>query len=219
MAHGWFRGCDCDRHHQVRCVGQLHPKYAFQNGIRDKFLKCVAGMAVREDFFRWRWFVIELACKGPAKGAIELQASTPLITKHKMSSTLDSGEISFHYSIWLCSSPGTNCAGSLKISSLGLARTCVLDSKRGGGPGPTIRRLSLTSTSTSNTDTTHLRIVPIPNIVLTMRSRLSLGLQMDFGSRHFRSRTTFGSREVILLNPPLVSKCLFWKEFTLIIRY
>ena len=146
---------------------------------------------------------MELVCKGPAKGAIELQASTPLITKRKM----DSGEISFHYSIWLCSSPGTNCAGSLKISSLGLARTCVLDSKRGGGPGPTIRRLSLTSIS--NTDTTHLHIVPIPNIVLTMRSRLSFGLQMDFGSRHFRSRLTLGSHEVILLNPPLVSKCLF----------
>ena len=33
-------------------------------------------------------------------------------------------------------------------------------------------------TSTSNTDTTHLRIVPIPNIVLIMRTRLSLGLHM-----------------------------------------
>ena len=30
----------------------------------------------------------------------------------------------------------------------------------------------LSSTSTSNTDTTYLRIVPIPNIVLIMRTRL-----------------------------------------------
>ena len=41
-------------------------------------------------------------------------------------------------------------------------------------------RLSLTSTS--NTDTTHLCIVPIPNIVLIMRTRLSLGLHMDFAA-------------------------------------
>ena len=37
-------------------------------------------------------------------------------------------------------------------------------------------RLSLASTS--NTDATYLRIVPIPNIVLIMRTRLSLGLHM-----------------------------------------
>ena len=37
-------------------------------------------------------------------------------------------------------------------------------------------RLSLTSIS--NTDAIYLRIVPIPNIVLIMRTRLSLGLQM-----------------------------------------
>ena len=59
-----------------------------------------------------------------------------------------------------------------------------------------VGRLGLTSISISNTDTTHLRIVPIPNIVLTMRTRLSLGLDMDFGSRHFRSRPTFGSHDV-----------------------
>ena len=32
-----------------------------------------------------------------------------------------------------------------------------------------------------------------PNIVLISRTRLSLGLDMDFGSRHFRNRPTFGS--------------------------
>ena len=50
-------------------------------------------------------------------------------------------------------------------------------------------RLSLTS----NTDTTDLRIVPIPNIVLIMRTRLSLGLHMDFDT--FRSRPIFGSHD------------------------
>ena len=43
---------------------------------------------------------------------------------------------------------------------------------------PTLGSLSLTS----NTDTIHLRIVLIPNIVLIMRTRLSLGLHIDFGS-------------------------------------
>ena len=43
---------------------------------------------------------------------------------------------------------------------------------------------SLSLTSTSNTDTTHLPIVPITHSVLIMRTRLSLGLHMDFGSRH-----------------------------------
>ena len=76
----------------------------------------------------------------------------------------------------------------------------------------------------------HLRIVPIPNIVLIMRTRLSLGLVMvsvvdtsevDRFSVvpmcHDTDRESFEHR-VILLIPLLVSKCLFWIEFTLIIR-
>ena len=58
---------------------------------------------------------------------------------------------------------------------------------------------SLSSTSTSNADITHLRIVLTPNIVQFMRTRLSLGLHVDFGSRNFRSRPIFGNHDVITL--------------------
>ena len=44
----------------------------------------------------------------------------------------------------------------------------------------------------------------IPNIVLIMRTRLSLGLQMDFGSRHFRSR--YNSKKILPGNIELLSK-------------
>ena len=55
-------------------------------------------------------------------------------------------------------------------------------------------RLSLTSIS--NTDAIYLRIVPIPNIVLIMRTRLSLGLQMVSEVDTSRSRPIFGSHDV-----------------------
>ena len=92
-----------------------------------------------------------------------------------------------------------------------------------------LRRLSLTSTS--NTDTTHLRITPMPNIVLIMRTRLSWNYtwilvvaisKVDWFSVvtmcHDTERESF-EYKVILLNSLLVSECLFWKEFELIIRY
>ena len=106
-----------------RMVWVIHSSNASQEWL-------LANILGGGDGSSYRW-----PANDPAKGTIKLQASTPLITKDKLWSASDSKEIDFHCSIWLCSSPGTKHVGSLKIAPVEPARTCVLDTKRGGGLG------------------------------------------------------------------------------------